>query len=87
MADNYQLTFVDGELLIKNTIPLSIFSSFTSPQHQMNGTQSQVGQDDGVDTRRIQLSMGPNTGSGVFQGTYMDGLILDKTGYLTKDSE
>jgi len=66
-----------------------VISSLTSSQRQVNGTQqplgsSDISESDGND--RFDVAMGPSGGN-VFQGTFMDGLVIDRTGYLTEDEE
>ena len=41
----------------------------------------------GADSGNMRFAMGPNTGGGIFQGTYMGGLIIDRTGYQTENDQ
>jgi len=99
-SGNYAITFEnDNNAFVIQTSPAvenpimrefsGFISSLTSSQRQVNGTQqplgsSDISESDGND--RFDVAMGPSGGN-VFQGTFMDGLVIDRTGYLTEDEE
>lgn len=94
----YALAYADGTLTItgsrapapqpfSNPLVGQVLASITSPQQQVNGTQEQAGVTDNGTLEGGTSSMGPGSGSGIFEGTYMDGLIIDRTGYRTEEKQ
>ena len=98
-AGNYAISFVSDNkafTIERRSVPevtisrevSEVLSSLTSAQTQVNGTQEQYDADgipefEGRD--KVDVAMGP--GGSLSQGTLMDGLVIDRTGYADQEDE
>ncbi len=85
-GNNYNLSYLENFLtILTGAVPKSIISSLTSLQPRVNSSQSRVEDNDDTSDGSNQTYIGPSAGSDLIASNFLNGLIIDKTGYRDEE--